>query len=694
MTEFNTFDQGDNGDEADQIAQKLIAMREKIQSLNDTIHQHKSVEEAANLGVEAARKMLRDAEDRKAAIANEIFDTRREFQNLKRDLEANEKALTQALTKREQREQFENLASEFDEIIKGLAWREWALNHQMSGAKHMAIAGRCINADKMGLGKSLQGLMAADMVQSKRMLIIAPKDVAENYLKEVKRWAPHRMAVALLGANPTERDFVLNKVLPNTDQFTVITNYEIWRRDKSVLTSILALRFDTVILDEAHTIKNMKTAAFKGVRTLVYTPNECPKCGAIPSYKEDQHGRPYMICPTYDVNVAGPCSIIMRPGTTVPDVDKYCSIKNVFPLTGTPILNKPQDLFPLLYLIDRQTFSREDDYLRAYCQREWGANKWRFQYGGLERLAKRLADKFISRDRYAAGVTIPPQDVQIHMVEMDKDLYVNQYEFLTLLKERALIKLESNKAMPVMAMIALITRQRQAALWPDGISVNDIDDDGKISELAVDLNESVKMDYILNAPHSLTNETDDWGGLLAELTQPELGKDDATGRFIGERVLVVSQFKTALAELERRCKAAGISVCRYDGDTPDWQRREIQTDFDAYTYTSDPNYRMKYQVVLANYRTGGQGLNVNAASAMIELDSEWNAGKTDQARGRIDRMGQTKETTVHRILLANSIELWMDALVEDKRDMVEGFEGEMDTAAKLLDAIRNGEVEM
>jgi SNF2 family DNA or RNA helicase len=79
---------------------------------------------------------------------------------------------------------------------------------------------------------------------------------------------------------------------------------------------------------------------------------------------------------------------------------------------------------------------------------------------------------------------------------------------------------------------------------------------------------------------------------------------------------------------------------------------------------------------------------------MIELDSEWNAGKTDQARGRIDRMGQTKETTVHRILLAKSIELWMDQLVEDKRDMVDGFESEMDTASKLLEVIRSGEVEM
>jgi hypothetical protein len=36
----------------------------------------------------------------------------------------------------------------------------------------------------------------------------------------------------------------------------------------------------------------------------------------------------------------------------------------------------------------------------------------------------------------------------------------------------------------------------------------------------------------------------------------------------------------------------------------------------------------------------------------------------------------------------------MDQLVEDKRDMVDGFESEMDTASKLLEAIRSGEVEM
>lgn len=687
MTEFNTFDQGKQDySEADAIAAKLADMRAQMANLEKIVNEHKNVEHEAELNVERARQMLREAEERQSQIKSEIWDTRRNLRELANNITANEKALNQALSNQEQRAEYDALAKRFDDIIKGLAWREWALDHQMSGAKHMAIAGRCINADKMGLGKSLQGLMAADMLEAKRILVIAPKDVASNYLKEIKRWAPHRTAIALLGNNPTERDFAF-RLLSMAAEFILVTNYEIWRRDKSVIKSLIDLRLDTVILDEAHTIKNLKTAAFRGVRDIVYAPNVCPKCGSTPIWDQDRYGRYTIICPGYDVNTASQCSTIMRPGSSVPDVDKYCSIKNVFPLTGTPILNRPQDLFPLLYLVDRQTFSREEDYLLAYCERDYSGNKWRFQWGGLERLAKRIASRYISRDRLAAGVKIPPQGIQVHTITMDKELYANQYEFLTLLKERALIKINSTQAMPVAAMIALITRQRQAALWPDGIVL----DEGK---LPISLNESIKMDAVICPPRSMANDSDDWTGLLYDLTDPDLGRDVATGRFIGERVAVMSQFKTALAELERRCKAAGISVVRYDGDTPESLRQEIQKDFDAYTYTSDPLYRMRWQVVLANYKTGGQGLNLNACSQMIELDSEWNAGKTDQARARIDRMGQTKETTVHRILLDKSIELWMDQLVSDKRDMIDGFESEMDIAGKLLDAIRSGEVEM
>ena len=94
--------------------------------------------------------------------------------------------------------------------------------------------------------------------------------------------------------------------------------------------------------------------------------------------------------------------------------------------------------------------------------------------------------------------------------------------------------------------------------------------------------------------------------------------------------------------------------------------------------------------MLCNYKTGGVGLNFTGATQMIILDEEWNAGKSDQAFNRIDRIGQTEETTVHILRLEKTIDEWMAKLIESKRDMVEGFENKADLQAELLKALQEG----
>jgi SNF2 family DNA or RNA helicase len=160
---------------------------------------------------------------------------------------------------------------------------------------------------------------------------------------------------------------------------------------------------------------------------------------------------------------------------------------------------------------------------------------------------------------------------------------------------------------------------------------------------------------------------------------------------LGDRVVVFSQFKGPLIELEERLNRAGISAVRFDGDTPEKRKEEVRFDFDRSRCNAE-GYEKKWQVVLANYKTGGVGLNFTDATQMVILDSEWNGGKEDQAFGRIDRMGQTEETTVHMLNIDGTIDSWMRDLVTSKREMVEGFETTADLAQALLAAIHAGEV--
>ena len=69
-----------------------------------------------------------------------------------------------------------------------------------------------------------------------------------------------------------------------------------------------------------------------------------------------------------------------------------------------------------------------------------------------------------------------------------------------------------------------------------------------------------------------------------------------------------------------------------------------------------------------------------------------NAGKNDQAYGRIDRMGQTEETNVHVLRLSRTIDTWMANLIENKRNMVDGFESNANVASDMLKGMQDGDM--
>jgi SNF2 family DNA or RNA helicase len=428
-----------------------------------------------------------------------------------------------------------------------------------------------------------------------------------------------------------------------------------------------------VIIDEAHNIKDKNSVGFKGVEQIVFANNSCPTCRAdeIPHgvYLDKSRDYSWVQVPT--------CSNGHQSAKSENAYD-WCSIQTVLPMTGTPILNRPQDLFTLLSLIDRPKFYDEYQFLRDYCEQDLYTGRWKFRSGGLDRLIKLLAGKFIVRDRHQAGIVIPPQTPIEYELELTEEAYPKQWKISKDLTEAAAIQLENNETINILAMIALITRKRQAMTWPGGIKFPIADEDGNPIPgqfIEVECDESIKVDKIIAA---------DGEGLLPELTAD--GNMDE-----GDRVVVFSQFKQPLKEIERRCNLAGISVVRYDGDTPRNVQDEVVVDFDA-KYCNQPGYEKKWQVVLANYKKGGVGLNLTDATHIIILDDEWNPGKEDQARGRIDRIGQTKETSVHILRVKNSIDTWMASIISEKAQMIDGFEASHSLAQEMLEKIRSGEM--
>jgi len=636
-----------------EVASALEATRKMLAELKDEIGSYTVQRDKLGYDIISKRKELNTMESARLEINNKIAEYRDKMKTIEHDILEKERDLAKQAEQKRIREEYERQNAIFNEQLKAFEWGDKALPHQIEGAKALAIAKRGVLGDKRGLGKTLTSIAWLDLIGAKKVLAIVPNDVMGNFEREVLRWAPHRSVVIIGGYNKIQRNALLDVFKLQEDIFLII-NYEAWRRDSTLLQRLIDVRFDTVIADEAHIIKEMKTNAYQGIERLLTQKNECPKCQSTNhgTAQDKDYGLPIYKC--------FKCDYIQT------EHNEFNSVKNFVPMTGTPILNKPQDIFPLLHLVNPVLFDDKDDFLYDYCERDIWSNKWKFKPGGIDRLANKLRGFYVARDRFSAGVIIPQQTVQIHDIPFDKELYPKQWEGYQLLRQKSamvmddLLKHGNKGVSPVMAAIALITRQRQMMTWPKGIMMKDPETKQILFESEVD--ESIKLDYIIHPKGT---------GLL-----PLYVKDEQ------ERVVVFSQFVQPLIELERRIKNAGISVARYDGSTTPAQAQAIQMDFDrAYQKPDEPP---KWDVLLAHYKKGGVGLNLNAATQTIILDEEWNPGKEDQAFGRTDRMGQTEETTVHILRVAKTIDSWMAGLIKMKGEMIAGFETRMDLEQELI----------
>jgi SNF2 family DNA or RNA helicase len=83
------------------------------------------------------------------------------------------------------------------------------------------------------------------------------------------------------------------------------------------------------------------------------------------------------------------------------------------------------------------------------------------------------------------------------------------------------------------------------------------------------------------------------------------------------------------------------------------------------TFLSNPHHK----ILLLSLRSGGVGLNLQAASYVFHLDRWWNPAIEEQADSRAHRMGQNYPVTVFRYTCADTIEARIDQQLRDKRKL-------------------------
>ncbi|KAI1144198.1 SNF2 family N-terminal domain-containing protein [Hypoxylon sp. FL0543] len=116
----------------------------------------------------------------------------------------------------------------------------------------------------------------------------------------------------------------------------------------------------------------------------------------------------------------------------------------------------------------------------------------------------------------------------------------------------------------------------------------------------------------------------------------------------GHKTLLFSQGVQMLDILEASVKRLGnINYLRMDGGTPIKDRQNLVDQF---------NNTPEIDLFLLTTKVGGLGVNLTGANRVVIFDPDWNPSTDVQARERAWRLGQKKEVTVYRLMMAGTIE--------------------------------------
>ncbi|KAH3662274.1 hypothetical protein OGAPHI_005523 [Ogataea philodendri] len=144
-----------------------------------------------------------------------------------------------------------------DYQIQGLNWLISLYENRLSG----------ILADEMGLGKTLQTISFLGFLRYYKgidgpFIVVVPKSTLDNWRREFAKWTPD-VNVLVLQGNKEERAELLNDRLMEADFDVCITSFEMVIREKSKLGKV---RWEYIIIDEAHRIKNEESALSQIIR--------------------------------------------------------------------------------------------------------------------------------------------------------------------------------------------------------------------------------------------------------------------------------------------------------------------------------------------------------------------------------------------------------------------------------------------
>lgn len=566
-----------------------------------------------------------------------------------------------------------------------LAWLEWRETQRPRGG---------ILADDMGLGKTLT-IIAHVLAANYRKencsdedsderdnphegwtskgrkdhyaggtLVVCPASLIGQWEFELKNRV-NRNFISHVVHHGTKRD-VKPKYLAKADM--VITTYNIVAREcgENGNGALANIKWERVVLDEAHVIRNPKT----------------------------------------------------RMSESVSSLKRRCN----WLLTGTPIQNKEMDMFSLFRFLKCRPF----DDLGQF--KKWIDNKNAGGQLRMNTILKAILLRRTKVELIANGglLTMPTKTIHIVEVTLEKD-EMNVYQKIMLYSrtlfgqylyqraekgdlydyKKAATNTNFHKAHQMMMqmhsgdrdvktheILVLLLRLRQICCHPGLITAMLQDEDkstvfedsnSEQDSLDIDLMEQLnKLNVNENENGSASFELPVSDTRVTKASQKVLLKSNPvfdfsrpSSKFLkvlevlkknvlpkNENAVIVSQWTYVLEIIGMTLRREGISYSSLTGSVPVKDRGAIVEHFNRHSQQS--------KVLLLSLTAGGVGLNLMGGNHLLLLDLHWNPQLEAQAQDRVYRVGQTKPVSIYKFVCTNTIEQRIQKLQDRKLEIANG----------------------
>ena len=515
---------------------------------------------------------------------------------------------------------------------------------------------RLLIADEVGVGKTIEaGLIIRELrarMDISSVLVICPKAlVAERkWFRELKRFDEHFTALD----GPLLRHCLQETYLEGEwpEQYAkAILPFSLFDSDlilgssgqgKKKNRGLLALdpppKFDLVIIDEAHHIRNSDTFLHQGVRFFCDNAQAVLLLTATPVQlgSNDLYTLLNVLRPDLVIDHAS-FEQMSEPNWHINEAVRYCRAAAAdWQVQVQGALDEVASTeWGRLFLRESPSFQSIYDRLRGDALGDVEriglihALEELYTFSGIiNRTRRRDIGEFTTRK--PETVTVPFTAAQARLHD-------------GVLKVVAAILARCHGQQNVKFMMTTIRRQAASCLYGlapflsdilnsklDRLELLEASDDDADADFSFLTQVRQEIEDLLNQARNLDPYDPKVEAFLKVLSDKS--------KLLNNKVLVFSTFRHTLAYLHRHASAAGLRVGLIHGDVADDDRADLRRRF---ALSKDDPEAID---VLLSSEVGCEGLDFQFCDLLVNYDLPWNPMRIEQRIGRIDRYGQKSET--------------------------------------------------